>query len=124
MGLKWIEDKDEKRQGAGWAAISSHISIVDAEQLDVEQLKALLDRVSKNIHEAPNRVRYTMNNFVIAAGGAHAELTSIAKSVGKSIGKVSVNMGGTACKVPDAVTYIEKVENMGRVGKKKKMARC
>jgi hypothetical protein len=33
-------------------------------------------------------------------------------------------MGETACNVPDAKSYIEKIESMGRIGKKRKMARC
>jgi len=33
-------------------------------------------------------------------------------------------MGDTACKVPDAVPYIQKVEKRGTIGKKRKAARC
>jgi hypothetical protein len=33
-------------------------------------------------------------------------------------------MGETACKVPDALAYIEKIESMGRIGKKRKTMRC
>jgi hypothetical protein len=33
-------------------------------------------------------------------------------------------MNGTACNVPDVGEYVAKVEEMGRVGKKKKQARC
>jgi hypothetical protein len=51
-------------------------------------------------------------------------LTEKALVVGDSIGKVRVDMGGTACKVPDAPQYIQKVVGMGRVGKKRKEARC
>ena len=40
------------------------------------------------------------------------------------LGEVKVNMGKTSCKVPDALGYIEKVEAMGRLGRKKKEARC
>jgi hypothetical protein len=42
----------------------------------------------------------------------------------KKIGKVEVEMGGTACAVPDAISYISKtIEKMG-FGKKKKTAKC
>jgi hypothetical protein len=33
-------------------------------------------------------------------------------------------MGKTQCKVPFAPDYLSKVMKMGRVGKKRKMARC
>ena len=42
----------------------------------------------------------------------------------EEIGKVDVDMGNTSCKVPDATEYIRKVEKMGRIGKKRKTARC
>ena len=37
---------------------------------------------------------------------------------------VSVDMGDTACQVPLASAYIEKIEAMGRIGKKRKTMRC
>ena len=35
-----------------------------------------------------------------------------------------VNAGDTDCKVPDAVAYINTVIALGKLGKKKKEARC
>jgi hypothetical protein len=40
------------------------------------------------------------------------------------VGKVSVDMGDTACKVPNAVEYIAKVAKAGRVGRKRSTALC
>ncbi|MEM8893619.1 MAG: DNA alkylation repair protein, partial [Bacteroidota bacterium] len=45
-------------------------------------------------------------------------------TVAQKIGKVEVDVGGTACKVPLATTYIQKVIDRGTVGKKKRQARC
>ncbi len=84
----------------------------------------LLEHVGNNIHTATNRVRYAMNGFVIAVGSYIPELSEKAIKIAKEIGKVQVEMGGTACKVPLAEMYIEKVKNAGRLGKKRKMARC
>ena len=50
--------------------------------------------------------------------------TDKAQKVASHIGKVEVNMGETACKVPMATIYIQKVIDKGRLGKKRKMARC
>ena len=47
-----------------------------------------------------------------------------ALEIASKMEKVNVNLGNTACKVPEAKTYIEKVVKMGRLGKKKKKARC
>ena len=40
------------------------------------------------------------------------------------IGKVSVDKGDTACKVPFAPEYIEKARKRGTIGKKRKSAKC
>ena len=87
-------------------------------------LKKLLRRIEKEIHTAPDRVRLAMNNFLIAAGCFVTALTDDVLATAKRIGKVEVNMGDTACKVPDATAYIMKVKSKGYLGKKKKMARC
>ncbi len=124
LGLKWIKSKEEKIASSGWATLSNHISITPDEDLDIQSISNLLDSIPKNIQAAPNRVRYTMNGFVIAVGSYVSELTEKAIEIGKSIGKVDVKMGGTACKVPDAPSYILKIQDKGRIGKKRKMARC
>jgi hypothetical protein len=44
--------------------------------------------------------------------------------VAAKIGEVTVDMGGTACKVPSAAEAIEKVRKRGAIGKKRKSAKC
>jgi len=124
LALEWIESDVETMASAGWATLASLMAIKEDSELDLSYLNNLLDRVQKDIHGSSNRVRYTMNGFVIAAGSFVTALKSKAESVAASIGKVSVDMGGTACKVPLATDYIKKVELKGRIGYKKKVARC
>lgn len=124
LGLEWIEDEDEQIAVAGWATLASYAGVREDAEIDIAKYSKLLDRVEKEVHESPNRVRYVMNGFVIAVGTYIAELTEKAQKVGATIGKVSVEMNGTACKVPLATTYIQKVIDKDRVGKKRKSARC
>lgn len=124
LALQWIESPKENIASTGWSTLSSLVSIKQDEELDIEALNGLLDRVAREVHHAPNRVRYTMNGFVIAAGSYVAKLTEKATKVAADIGKVHVMMGETACKVPLATTYIQKIVDKDRVGKKRKMARC
>jgi len=124
LALKWIESKKEHIAAAGWATLSSLVGTKDDEELDVPELKKLLDRVAKTIHQQPNRVRSVMNGFVIALGSYVKWLTDEALKTAAKIGKVSVEMGGTACKVPDASEYINKVKGRGAIGKKRKSAKC
>ena len=124
LGLEWIDSDNEKIAAAGWSTISSVASVRPDEELDIAAYSKLLDRVEKEIHNAPNRVRYTMNAFVIMVGGTIKELSEKAKKVATTIGKVNVDMGGTACKVPLATIYIQKIIDRGSLGKKRKTARC
>jgi len=124
LGLEWIESESERIACAGWSTLASFASLNKDEDLDIETYKKLLRRAGEQVHEAQNRVRYTMNGFVIAIGSYIPELTETAQEIAAQIGKVSVEMNGTACKVPLATTYIQKVIDKDRVGKKRKTARC
>ena len=124
LALEWIQSKKENIAVAGWATLSSLMATKEDAELDLAELKELLRRVQKTIHDQPNRVRYAMNGFVIAAGAYVRALTDVALEAADKIGKVSVDMGGTACKVPDAAAYIKKVQQRGAIGKKRKTAKC
>src|SRR5262249_11215097 len=116
LALEWIDSDKDLEAIAGWATLSSLVSIKDDAGLNVPELKRLLHRVAKEIHTAPNRVRYQMNAFVIAVGSYVKALTKVAKEIGEKIGKVTVDMGDTACQVPFAPDYIAKVEKRGTIG--------
>lgn len=124
LALEWIDEADEKAAVAGWGTLSSLVGVRNDADLDIPALRALLERVKTTIHTRPDRVRYKMNSFVIALGSYVAELTDEALRAGEEIGAVKVDMGDTACKVPFAPDYIRKVAEKGRVGKKRKTARC
>lgn len=124
LALEWIESPDEKMAISGWSTLASVVSLKKDDDLDIAALRKLLQRVVKDIHDAPNYVRYAMNAFVIALGVYVAALTDEAIEAGKKIGKVHVTLGNTACKVPFSPDYIAKVAARGSIGKKKKMARC
>ena len=124
IGQKWIKSKEERIASAGWATLASFAGVNKDEDIDIDAYKRLLEKVGKEIHNAQNRVRYTMNGFVIAVGTYIPALTEKSKEIAAQIGEVNVEMGGTACKVPLAKDYIQKVIDKGRVGKKRKTARC
>jgi hypothetical protein len=124
LANKWIDSKQESLATSGWCTWGGIVATRPDEELDLEEINGLLNRVVKQIAAAPNKVRYTMNGFVIAVGAYVRPLLKAAKAAAKKIGTVSVDMGDTACKVPLATEYIEKVESMGRVGRKRKTMKC
>ena len=124
LGMKWIDSPEEKIASAGWNTLAGVIALKPDHELDLATIKKLLQRIVKEIHSAPNRVRYTMNGFVIGVGGYIKELTAASMETAKKIGTVYVDMGGTACVVPSAGDYIKKLEARGSIGKKKKTVKC
>ncbi len=124
LGLKWIDAKKESVAAIGWSTLAGYVAVVPDDEIDIATIAALLERVAADIHGERNAVKDAMNGFVIAVGCYVAPLKDTALATAKRIGKVEVDKGDTACKVPDAIDYIRKVEKMGRTGKKRKTARC
>ena len=124
LGLEWIESKKESIATAGWNTLSGLVALREDDELDIAAIKKLLQRVAKTIHDESDGVRYTMNGFVIAVGCYVKPLMAEAVATAKKIGEVEVDMGDTACKVPDAIEYINKVKQRGTLGKKRKTVRC
>jgi 3-methyladenine DNA glycosylase AlkD len=124
LAMAWIDSTNTSDAQAGWATLSALVSIKDDAELDLPELKRLLQRVQKTIRQAPDNVRYEMNAFVIAVGSYIKSLTDFAKQVGEKIGPVEVDTGNNCCQVPFAPDYIRKVEKRGTIGKKRKSAKC
>jgi hypothetical protein len=117
LALEWIDSKRALTAAAGWATLRSLVSIKEDSKLDLAELKRLLLRVQKSIHQALDEVRSQMNSFVIAVGSCVQPLTDIAIQIGEKIGPVTVDMGNTACQVPFAPDSIRKVQKRGAIGK-------
>jgi len=124
LALEWIESADVGIACSGWATLGDMVAITDNALLDMKQLKKLMQRVQKTIEKSPNRVKYVMNGFIISVGCYVPELSELAKQTALEIGKVKIDVGDTACKIPWAPEYIEKVEKRNAIGKKRKSARC
>jgi 3-methyladenine DNA glycosylase AlkD len=124
LALQWIESSKEHVACAGWCTLSGLVATQPDSALDLKEIESLLKKVEKEIHTAPNRVRYTMNGFIIHVGAYVQPLLKQAKATAQKVGAVQVDVGETACKVPLATDYIAKIESMGRIGQKKKTIRC
>jgi hypothetical protein len=123
MAVKWIESKDESIASAGWQTYSSLVAIKEDADLDLDEIKTLLQRVGKSIHQQPNCIKYVMNSFVIAVGCYVKPLHQLAVDTANDIGKVTVELVG-ACKIPFAPDYIKKFEARSEIGKKRKSPKC
>jgi 3-methyladenine DNA glycosylase AlkD len=124
VAMAWIDSKKEPVASAGWTTLSCIVALKPDSDLDLAELKRLLAHVQKSIHEAPNKVRYAMNGFVISLATYVKPLSDAAIAAAKKIGKVTCDMGNTACEVPYAPDYIEKARARGNIGKKRKTVKC
>ena len=124
LALEWIESKKSLVATAGWATLSSLVSIKDDTELDQPELKRLLKRVQKTIHQSPDTVRCGMNGFIISVGCYVKSLTELAIQTGEKIGPVTADLGNNECQIPFAPDYIRKVQKRGTIGKKRKTAKC
>jgi len=124
LALEWINSDKENIASSGWATLSSIIAIKKDDEINLKKIEELLEYISKNIHSSKNRVKYTMNGFVISVGAYLKPLLYNSKEIAKQIGKIDVEMGGTSCKVPLASEYIEKIELKNKVGIKRKTSFC
>jgi 3-methyladenine DNA glycosylase AlkD len=124
LAMQWIKSKKEHVASSGWCTYSGLLATKSDDALDLPEIEGLLGTAVKGIKTAQNRVRHTMNGFVIAVGSYVKPLLKPAKTSAQEIGVVTVDMGDTACNVPLATAYIEKIEAAGRVGKKRKTIRC
>ena len=111
---KWRDSKRELVSYCGWSVTSLLAMRPDgtdeqlARRLDDEMFAPLVEVIEKQIHGAPNRTRYAMNQTLIAIGVRSDKLRKLALPAAKRIGKVEVDHGDTSCKTPDAAAYIAK----------------
>ena len=124
LALKWITAKSEQTARAGWNTLGALAATRPDTELPLKEFARLLARMPRDLPKAPDGVRYTMNNFIIACGTYLAPLGDQAIATARAVGRVQVDMGDTACKVPDAEPYILKARRGAPVAPKRKTVRC
>ncbi|AIS58673.1 DNA alkylation repair protein [Listeria ivanovii] len=98
---KWVKSDNDLTKSMGWQIFTEHIATLS-------ESEELLELAKETLQSETNRTRYSMNSYIIACGIYKEELHVKALEAAKTVGKVYVDLGKTACKVPDAITYIEK----------------
>lgn len=121
---RWIDSGKELYMSAGWNCYCWLLGVRPDGFFDKEKLRGMLERVTRTIREQPNWTRYAMNGFIIAVGVSYLPLHEEAVKAAVEIGKVTVDMGKTSCKVPLATAAIQKAADKGRLGFKRRNVRC
>ena len=115
LAMQWIKAKQELVAAAGWCTYAGIVATMPDSELDLKEIEDLLSKIAKGIGGAQNRVRHTMNGFIIAVGVYVKPLSAKALATAAAIGEVSV---------PLAAAAIQKVAAAGGLGRKRKTIRC
>lgn len=124
LALAWIDSPKELVAVAGWKSLCALAAVLPDDQLPMKAFSAQLDRVVKTMPRASDDVRYAMNVFVISCGTYLAPLGDKAIATARKVGRVDIDMGDTACKVPEAEEYILKARRGAPIAPKRKTVRC
>jgi 3-methyladenine DNA glycosylase AlkD len=102
----WIQDDDEWIGAAGWNILAS-LAMNESTFPDA-YFRPYLEIIRRDIHNRKNRVRYSMNNAMIAIGLRSPALRQETIEVAKEVGPVEVDHFKTNCKTPEAASYIDR----------------
>lgn len=104
---RWSQSESEWIGQAGWNLLA--ILAGKDRKLPDDFFEPYLDQIEREIHDRKNRVRYAMNNALIAIGIRNRQLEGRALEIAAAIGPVEVDHGETSCETPDAAAYIARV---------------
>lgn len=102
----WMKSKKGHIKATGYGILAQRLKSTD--ELKKTDLKTYLSSIRKEIHQAPNRAKSSMNNALIALGTYRKDIRSEVIKTAQKIGPVEIDQGETSCKTPDAVAYIKK----------------
>jgi 3-methyladenine DNA glycosylase AlkD len=121
---KWIESGEELKMSAGWSCYCWLLGNRKDEEFSKEKLREMLQKVKDTIHEAPERTKSSMNNFVGTVGVSYVPLHEEALETAKEIGPVEMVREGKKNSVLKSADDIQKQVDKGRIGFKRKYVRC
>lgn len=120
----WIASDIELKMSAGWSCYCWLLGNRPDSQFAEEKIANMLELVKSTIHEAPERVKYAMNNFMYTVAVSYQPLHEKAVEIAKEVGPVEVNSGNTKSKFLNASVNIQKAVDKGQLGFKRKYVRC
>lgn len=121
---KWITSGDELKMSAGWSCYCWLIGNKKDAEFSEEKLSDMLDYIKVNIHQAPERTKASMNNFVYTVGISYKPLSEKAVETAKSIGELEIIRERRKNQLVNAYVSIQKDLDKGRLGFKRRYVRC
>ena len=121
---KWIYSGEELRMSAGYSCYCWLLGSRKDAKFDPEKIEQMLEKVAKTIHEAPERAKAAMNNFVYTVGVSYKPLHDKAREIAAAIGPVTVKRDNKKDQHLAAYDSIMKEVERDRIGFKRRYVRC
>ncbi|ARU60372.1 DNA alkylation repair protein [Tumebacillus avium] len=121
---KWIASGEELRMSAGWSCYCWLLGNRPDAEFSVSKLAGLLHQAERMIHDAPERAKASMSNFIYTVGISYVPLHDQAVETAKAVGQVEVKRGKKKSMILLPAEQIQKDLDRGRIGFKRKYVRC
>ena len=121
---QWIASGDELRMSAGWSCYCWLLGSRKDEEFSESKLANMLATVERTIHDAPERTKSAMNNFIYTAAVSYKPLHEKAVETAIAVGPVEMKKDNGKSKFLLASDEIQKQVDKGRIGFKRKYVRC
>lgn len=121
---KWIASGDELKMSAGWSCYCWLLGNRKDVEFSESKIESMLETVKNTIHNAPERTKSAMNNFVYTVGFSYVPLHEMAVETAKAMGPVEMKRDNKKPAILNAYENIQKEIDRGKIGFKRKYVRC
>ncbi|TKI57202.1 DNA alkylation repair protein [Brevibacillus antibioticus] len=121
---QWITSGEELRMSAGWSCYCWLLGNRPDREFSESKITNMLETVKNTIHDAPERTKYAMNQFIYTVGTSYLPLHDKAVEIAKAVGPVEVQKDKAKSKFLNAFDHIQKAMSKGQLGFKRKHVRC
>lgn len=121
---RWIDSGEELKMSAGWSCYCWLLGSRKDETFETGKISGMLDRVEEEIHDAPERTKASMNNFIYTVATSFLPLHDRAVETARRVGTVEVIRENKKPAILDAYGNIQKQVEKDRIGFKRRDVRC
>ncbi|WP_342512422.1 DNA alkylation repair protein [Sporosarcina sp. FSL K6-1522] len=121
---KWIASGEELRMSAGWSCYCWLLGNRKDVEFSESKISDMLGLVQNTIHDAPERTKSAMNNFLSTVGVSYVPLHEKAIETAQAVGIVEVKRDKKKSSMLNAYESIQKEVERGKIGFKRKHVRC
>ena len=105
---KWIASGEELRMSAGWSCYCWLLGNRPDSEFSERKIANMLEHVKNTIHDAPERTKSAMNNFINTVGVSYVPLHDKAVETAKEVGPVEVKRDNKKSSFLNAYESIQK----------------